>query len=48
MSAWLIALIGCVYLYIAIEQAIKGNLAMFITYFGYAIGNIGLYILAAK
>jgi hypothetical protein len=48
MSSWLIILTGIIYLYIAIEQAIKGNLAMFITYFGYAIGNIGLYILAAK
>lgn len=48
MSAWLIAIIGCVYLYISIEQGIKGNMGMAVTYFGYALGNVGLYLLAAK
>jgi len=48
MSAWLIGIIGCVYLYIAVEQGIKGNIGMAITYFGYALGNVGLYLLAAK
>ena len=42
MSGWLIAAIGLVYLYIAGEQAWKGNLPMAITYFGYALGNVGL------
>lgn len=48
MSAWLIAIIGCVYLYISLEQAFKGNYGMAITYFGYAFGNVGLYLLADK
>ena len=48
MSGFLIALTGLIYLYIAIEQAIKGNLGMFICYLGYAFANVGLYILASK
>jgi len=48
MSSWLIVVTGLIYLYIAIEQAVKGNHGMAITYFGYAFGNIGLYLLAVK
>jgi hypothetical protein len=48
MSSWLIALTGLIYLYVAIEQAVKGNLGMFLTYLGYAFANIGLYLLAGK
>ena len=48
MSAWLIALTGLIYLYVAAEQAYKGNLGMFITYLGYASANVGLYMLANK
>lgn len=48
MSAWLIALTGLVYAYVAIEQGYKGNTGMLIAYIGYAFANIGLYILASK
>ena len=48
MSAWLIALSGIIYLYVALEQGYKGNIGMLITYIGYAFANIGLYILANK
>lgn len=48
MSAWLILLTGLIYLYIAIEQGIKGNYGMLIAYLGYAFSNVGLYMLAAK
>ena len=48
MSAWLIAFTGCCYLYVALEQAWKGNLGMLIVYIGYAFANIGLYMLATK
>lgn len=48
MSAWLIGLSGCMYLYVAVEQGCKGNFGMFITYLGYAFANIGLYMLASK
>jgi hypothetical protein len=46
MSGWLIVIVGLVYLYIALEQMYKGNTGMAITYFGYALGNVGLYMLA--
>ena len=48
MSAWLIAFTGAVYLYVAVEQGLKGNIGMLITYIGYAFANIGLYLLANK
>ena len=48
MSSWLIILTGVIYAYIAGEQAYKGNLGMAICYAGYAFGNVGLYIMAAK
>ena len=48
MSAWLIALTGVIYLYVAIEQGLKGNYGMLIAYVGYAFANVGLYMLASK
>lgn len=48
MSAWLILLTGLIYLYIAIEQGVKGNYGMLIAYLGYAFANVGLYMLATK
>jgi len=48
MSQWLIAVVGLVYLGIAIEQFFKHNIGMAVTYFGYALGNVGLYMLATK
>lgn len=45
MSAWLIALTGCIYAYVAAEQACKGNVGMAMAYAGYAFANIGLYLL---
>ena len=46
MSSWLIAVVGLVYAYIAFEQYSKGNAAMAITFGGYAVSNIGLYLAA--
>jgi len=49
MSAWLIALTGVIYTYVALEQGIRfNNLPMAITYIGYALGNVGLYMIASK
>ena len=48
MSAWLIALTGAIYLYVALEQGYKGNIGMLIAYIGYAFANVGLYMLASK
>ncbi len=48
MSGFLIAFCGLIYLYVSLEQLYKGNIGMFIAYFGYAFSNIGLYLLASK
>jgi hypothetical protein len=48
MSAWLIIVTGLIYAYIAVEQGLKGNMAMLIIYGGYAASNIGLYMMASK
>ena len=48
MSAWLIVLTAFIYLYIGIEQGLKGNMGMLITYIGYAFANVGLWMLATK
>ena len=48
MSGWLIALTGCIYFYVSLEQIYRGNTGMSIAYLGYAFSNIGLYMLASK
>lgn len=47
MSQWLIAMIGFVYLIVAISLYIEGKVGLAIAFLGYSIGNLGLY-LAAK
>ena len=44
MSTWLVALMGMVYFYIAMEQFFKGSMGTGIMFLGYAIGNIGLIL----
>lgn len=48
MSAHLIALTGAIYLYVSIEQGLRGNVAMAITYAAYAAANVGLWMMASK
>lgn len=48
MSPWLIVVCGLIYLYISIEQMIKGNFGVGIMYFGYAVGNVGIYMVATQ
>jgi hypothetical protein len=48
VSAWLIALVGTIYLYIAVEQFMRGNVAMSVVFAGYAFSNTGLFILAGR
>lgn len=48
MSGWLILLTGCIYAYVAGEQAMRGNTGMAIAYTGYAFSNVGLYLLASR
>lgn len=48
MSAWLIAVIGVVYLVVAVELIIvKKDVGLGIAFLGYALGNVGLYMKAA-
>ena len=46
MSTWLIAIIGGVYLVVAADLIIKGNIGLGIAFVGYSIGNVGLFIAA--
>jgi hypothetical protein len=46
MSANLIILVGLIYAYIAAEQLIGEHYHLSIVYFGYALSNIGLWLLA--
>lgn len=45
MSGILIVITGCIYLAVAVEQAVNGNTPMAVTYIGYTIGNVGLWLL---
>lgn len=47
MSRPLIILVGAIYAYISIESAIKGNYGLAIAFAGYAMGNGGMWMLAA-
>ena len=46
LSSWLIIVTGLIYAYIGIEQVVKGNVPMGVTYMSYATANIGLYYMA--
>lgn len=49
MSSWLIAFIGIVYLVVAVDLFFfKVNPGLGIAFFGYAIGNVGLYLETMK
>jgi len=44
MSSWLILLIAVVYLVISVDLLIKGQSALAITFVGFCLGNLGLYL----
>jgi len=46
MSSLLILFVGVIYLYVAGEQAWKGNPFLGLVFFGYALSNVGLYIIS--
>jgi hypothetical protein len=46
MSSWLIGVIGVVYFVVAVDQFIKGGVGTGIMFLGYALGNVGLVIVA--
>ena len=46
MSGNLIVLTGLIYLWVAIEQAYRGQPGLAIAYAGYAFSNVGLWMVA--
>jgi hypothetical protein len=48
MSANLIIVTGLIYAYIALEQALKGNMGLACMYSGYCFANYGAYLIATK
>jgi hypothetical protein len=48
MSGNLIAITGLIYLYVAAEQAYRGNVGLALAYSGYAFANAGLYLVATR
>ena len=44
MSAWLIAFIGVVYAFVAINLMLTGKTGLGIAFIGYALGNVGLFM----
>ena len=48
MSSWLIGAIGVVYAIVAFDLLRKGDTGLGIAFVGYAIGNVGLTMAAAK
>ena len=48
MSSWLIAIIGVVYFLIGVDLLLKGQTGLAISFFGYSLGNVGLYMVASQ
>jgi len=48
MSSWLIVLTGLIYVYICLEQFVKGDFGLGCMYAGYAFANYGAYLIATK
>jgi hypothetical protein len=46
MSGPLIVITALIYLWVAVDQYLRGNVGLAVAYSGYAYSNIGLYILA--
>lgn len=44
MSGLLLAIVGVIYLGLAITYYVEGNMGMCITFSAYAVANAGLYI----
>jgi hypothetical protein len=46
MSTWLIAAMGVVYFVVAMDKFVKGGVGTGIMFLGYALGNVGLVMVA--
>lgn len=45
MSPALVIILTLLYAFVAIDQGLKGNMAILIMYGAYAVSNIGVYML---
>ena len=48
MNAWLIGFIGIIYLFVAVQFIMKGQVGMGISFLGYALGNVGLVMVTLQ
>ena len=48
MSSSLLILTGLIYVWISVEQGIKGDFGLACMYVGYAFANYGAYLIATK
>jgi len=48
MAWWLILVVMVIYASVGVMEAMRGNWAMFIVWFGYSVSNIGLAWLSWK
>ena len=46
MAPWLILLVGAIYAIIAADLLYSGKIGLSITFLGYVVGNIGLWLAA--
>jgi hypothetical protein len=44
MSSWLVATVGVIYFFTAIDSFLKNNMGLGVAFLGYSIGCIGLWI----
>lgn len=44
MSNWLILTVGAIYLAICVDLFRQGQQGMALTFFAYALGNLGMYL----
>jgi len=44
MSSWLILAIAVVYLVVAVDFLIQGQAGLAVTFVGFCLGNLGLYL----
>jgi hypothetical protein len=48
MSAWLIALVGAIYMIVSIDSAYHGKYDISLMFLGYAIAQVAVYWIATK
>jgi hypothetical protein len=48
MNSILIAIVGVVYFIIAVDSIRKGQIGLGISFIGYSLGNVGLFMIAKQ